>query len=291
MRALIKLLRPQQWLKNSFVFLPMFFDGRLLYIDCWMKSIVAFVAFSLVASSIYCLNDINDVEVDRQHPKKRLRPIASGKVSIAQAKYLMCICFAVSIAVCCFLPNTGIDLIGLTILYFSLNIAYCLKLKHYALLDVFIISIGFVLRVLAGGFACSIWLSPWIISMTFLLALFLAFAKRRDDVILREAGGVVSRRNTLRYNLDFLNQTLGIIASITMVCYILYTVQPDVIDRIGSEYIYISSIFVLAGILRYLQITIVDARSGSPTKVLMKDKFIHLCIIGWLSSFIVFLYF
>lgn len=288
---LIRLLRPQQWLKNGFVFLPMFFGGRLLDVQCWVEAIVAALSFSFAASAVYCLNDIKDVEADRLHPKKCLRPLASGNVSVTQGFGLLIASVVTSLAIAIFgASQTGGSLALLVALYLAINVAYCLKLKQYAIIDVFIVSIGFVMRVIAGGVACDIWLSPWIIAMTFLLALFLAFAKRRDDVVLYQSGAPVTRANTLRYNLDFLNQTLGILASITMVCYIIYTVQPDVVERMGSQYVYVSAVFVLAGILRYLQLAIVDARSGSPTKVLVRDRFIHLCIACWLTTFLVVIY-
>jgi 4-hydroxybenzoate polyprenyltransferase len=171
-----------------------------------------------------------------------------------------------------------------------MNIAYCVKLKQKAIVDVFIIAIGFVLRILMGGFATGIYISHWIILMTFLLALFLAFAKRRDDVVMYENTGVKARKNVDRYNLDFMNQAIGIVASVTMVCYIMYTVSEDVILRLDSHYVYVTSIFVLAGIIRYLQVTIVDVKSGSPTKVLMKDRFIQACVAGWMITFALILY-
>jgi 4-hydroxybenzoate polyprenyltransferase len=164
------------------------------------------------------------------------------------------------------------------------------KLKQIAIVDVFIIAIGFVLRILAGGFATGIYLSHWIILMTFLLALFLAFAKRRDDVVMFEESGVMIRGNVNRYNLAFMNQVIAVVGTLTMMCYIMYTVSPETMERFQSSYIYTTSIFVLAGIIRYLQITIVDVKSGSPTKVLMKDRFLQACIIGWVLTFVVIIY-
>ena len=171
-----------------------------------------------------------------------------------------------------------------------MNIAYCIKLKQKAIVDVFLIAVGFVFRLLVGGFATGIWVSHWIILMTFLLALFLAFAKRRDDIVMFEETGVKARQNVDRYNVVFMNQAIGIVASITIVCYIMYTVSVEVIERFNSQYLYITSIFVLAGIIRYLQVTIVDVKSGSPTKVLLKDRFIQLCIVGWVITFSIILY-
>ena len=126
--------------------------------------------------------------------------------------------------------------------------------------------------------------------MTFLLALFMAFAKRRDDVVIYKKTGVKSRKKIDRYNLDFMNQILTVIATVTIVCYIMYSVSEEVIKRLGSTYIYVTAIFVLGGILRYLQLTMVDAKSGSPTKILMKDLFIQLCIACWIITFIIIIY-
>lgn len=291
---IIKLLRPQQWLKNAFIFLPLFFDGKMLDINYLIPSIVMFFAYSFAASGIYCFNDIYDVEADRLHPKKCKRPIASGDISKGFSYVLMGICILVSLLIVWYNPwkvgGGGFCVGSIIVFYVLINIAYCVKLKQLAIVDVFIIAIGFVLRVFAGGFATGIYLSHWIILMTFLLALFLAFAKRRDDVLMYENTGVKARRNVNRYNLEFMNQAITIIASITMVCYLMYTVSPEVIVRFRSSYVYMTAIFVLAGIIRYMQITIVDVKSGSPTKVLMKDHFVQICIVGWIMIFAIILY-
>jgi len=290
-KSVIRLLRLQQWVKQLFVVLPLFFSGSLLDLWCWRQAAVAFMAFSFMASAIYCLNDIRDIEADRRHPKKRFRPLAAGEISVRGAYALMAALVAVSLGICfCSDTAQALPLMCIVCFYFVLNVAYCLKLKQYAIVDVFIVSLGFVLRVVAGGIACNTWLSPWLISMTFLIALFLAFAKRRDDVVLHEKTGRVTRRNTERYNLDFLNQTLGIIGAVTMVCYIIYTVSPEVETRMGSRHVYITSLFVLAGILRYLQVAIVDYKSGSPTKILLRDRFIQGCIAMWILVFIIIIY-
>lgn len=288
---ILKLIRPYQWIKNSFVFLPMFFSGGMLDSYYWIQSIWAYFAFSLIASAVYCINDIMDAESDRKHPLKCRRPIASyaisAKLAVLVTVVLLTLCY---IIVLIRFKQSLLLSLGIITLYFVLNIAYSLKFKLYAIIDVFIISIGFVLRLALGGAVCNIWLSPWIVCLTFLLALFLAFGKRRDDVLIHEKSGIVTRNNILRYNLEFLNQTLGILASITMVCYIIYSVSPDVELRLKSKYIYVTSVFVLAGILRYLQIIIVEKKSCSPTKVLIKDRFIQLCILLWISVFSIILY-
>ena len=288
---IIRLLRPKQWIKNVFVFLPMFFAGQLGNSDCWKFSLLAFVAFSLMAGAVYCLNDVRDAEADRLHPVKQLRPVASGAVKVHSAIALMLLCMAGSIAVSVFcFSSEGIWPVAIVTAYLLMNLAYCFALKRYAIVDVFIIATGFVLRLVMGGVVCSIWLSPWIVCLTFLLTLFMAFAKRRDDVVLYKEKGIMTRANTPSYNLPFMNQTLGILASVTIVCYIIYSVQPEVEARLGSRYVYLTSIFVLAGILRYLQVALVDAKSGSPTEILLKDRFIQCCLAGWIISFMIIIY-
>ena len=291
MKSIILLLRPHQWLKNLFIFLPLFFDKHLFDAEYIILCIIAFFAYSFSASAIYCFNDIWDVEADKLHPQKCKRPIASGKISKEMGYLIALFCILLSLGLVFLeLKDKKGYLIYILIFYLIMNIAYCVKLKQIALVDVFIIAIGFVLRILAGSAVTSIELSQWIVLMTFLLALFLAFAKRRDDVVIYENTGIKARKNVNRYNLQFMNQAISIVASITMVCYIMYTVSNEVIARMGTPYLYVTSIFVLAGIIRYLQITIVDVKSGSPTKVLMKDHFIQCCIIGWMATFFLILY-
>ena len=290
---ILRLMRIEQWLKNTFIFLPLFFDRHLLEWSYWQPSLIAFFAFCLAASGIYCFNDIRDVEADRAHPKKCTRPIASGAVTVAQGYAIMTACWLAAAAVILtdiFLLNNSTLLWTIILFYVVMNLAYTVRLKQVPILDVFIIAVGFVLRIFAGGINANIFISHWIVLMTFLLALFLAFAKRRDDVVEWEMTGKSRRLGINRYNSAFMNQAMTIVASLTMVCYIMYTISDSVMERMGSRYLYLTSVFVLAGIIRYLQITIVDVKSGSPTKVLLKDHFIQLCIAGWLIAFVIILY-
>ena len=294
MKQMIALLRPHQWLKNLFIFTPAFFHGSILEQDFLFPAIVMFLAYCLSASGIYCFNDIYDVEADRLHPKKRFRPIASGAVSKTTGYVLMIACIAASflfVSLYSWADSTvRMGVYGVLAFYVLMNFAYCVYLKQKTIVDVFVIAMGFVLRIFAGGFSTGIVLSHWLVLMTFLLALFLAFAKRRDDVVMFEETGKIARKNILRYNLSFMNQTIGIVASVTMVCYIMYTVSSEVMERFHCSYVYTTSIFVLAGIIRYMQVTIVDVRSGSPTKVLMHDKFIQACILCWILTFVLIIY-
>ena len=287
----IQLLRPLQWLKNTFVFAPVFFSNNLLKADYLWPTIVVFAAFCLISSSIYCFNDLRDVEADRQHPKKCHRPIASGKVSVRGGYTMMALCTVGAFAL---LPLAGSVnapyLYAILAAYWLLNICYCIRLKQIAILDVTIIAIGFVMRVLIGGVATDIWISHWLVMMTFLVTLFLAFTKRNDDYRIYEQTGIKPRISISGYNKTFINEATAIIGSVTLVSYVMYTMSPEVIERMGTRYVYLTTGWVLAGLLRYLQNMIVFGLSGSPTKSLVKDHFIQICITGWLISFFVIIY-
>lgn len=289
LKSVILLLRSHQWLKNLFIFLPLFFDRHLLDLAYLYPTLVAFMAYNFAASAIYCFNDIWDRSADRLHPKKCKRPIASGSISVRGGYIVMAFCLAISLVILSSCERRY-SLFAIVGFYLAMNIAYCVFLKRIALVDIFIIAVGFVLRIWVGGVVTGIYLSHWIVLMTFLLALFLAFAKRRDDVVIYEDTGVKARKNINRYNLPFMNQAISIVASVTMVCYIMYTVSEEVISRIHSPYLYLTSAFVLLGLLRYLQLTVVDVKSGSPTKVLLKDRFVQMCVLLWIAAFFLILY-
>jgi len=291
-RNIIKLMRPVQWVKNFFIFLPMFFAGRLTDIWMWEQCILAFIAFSLASSSLYCFNDIHDRNEDRLHAVKRRRPIASGAITLRQGYLLMGV--LVVLAFCVLLLAGGRNLwyvAGILAFYYLLNIAYSLRLKQISIVDVLIVAFGFVLRLLAGGVATGVNLSQWIVLMTFLLALFLALAKRRDDIWAYERTGVVSRTNIQFYNIPFVNTVLGALGAITVVCYIMYTVSDEVTRRFDNRYVYLTSVFVLAGVIRYLQIVLVGKEDTDPTRVLIRDRFLQICILCWLVSFFFIIYF
>ncbi|KDR51303.1 decaprenyl-phosphate phosphoribosyltransferase [Hoylesella loescheii] len=290
MKKTLLLIRPQQWIKNGFVLIPMFFGGRLLNVDDAIASVVTFFAFSFVASAIYCFNDIVDVEADRRHPIKCHRPIASGAVSVPTAYALMVILTLLSALLLFFLPQRAGETAGIVAFYFLLNMAYCLWLKRHAIIDVCTVAFGFVLRILAGGMACDVAVSNWLVLMTFLLALFLSFAKRRDDVLRMNETGEPPRRNTIRYNLTFVNQAITVTGTVTLVCYIMYTVSPEVVSRFHAPYLYLTSIFVLVGLLRYMQLTVVDEVSGDPTKILLRDRFTQAIVVAWIMSFLLIIY-
>ena len=290
MRNLIQLIRPHQWIKNLIVLLPVFFGGALLRWNAVYAGLITTLAFSLTASSIYCLNDIIDINDDRQHPVKRNRPLASGAVSIVQGYILMGLMFILSMNSTFLLPSHQVETASVILFYWLLNIAYCLRLKRYAIIDVCIVAFGFVLRILAGGYATNIQLSKWIVLMTFLLMLFLSFAKRRDDVVRMNETGHAPRQNTIRYNLTFINQAITITASVTLVCYIMYTMSPETIQNFHTDYLYLTSVVVLLGLLRYIQISVVDKKSGDPTKVMIHDRFMQLTVLAFGLTFLFIIY-
>lgn len=285
----IRLIRPHQWLKNLFVFLPLFFSGNMTNWNMLLATIYAAMSFAFISSSIYCLNDIIDVETDKQHPEKRNRPIAKGSVSLQEAYTLMILMCLLAYGVLFLLGLNGKSILVISI-YFVLNILYCVNLKQIPLVDIFIVSSGFVLRIILGGLVCNIELSQWIILMTFLLSLFLAISKRLDDIRIYNEKKTLIRKNISHYNVEYIQLTLSIIASVTIVCYIMYTVDVDVVSRIDNHYLYLSSLLVILGVLRFLQIAIVEKQCCSPTKILMKDKFIQICIVTWGVFFLVLLY-
>ena len=316
MKDVLRLIRPKQWLKNVFVLVPMFFGGALTDGATVFASLVAFFAFCFIASAIYCFNDIIDVEADRRHPVKCKRPIASGAITMKAAYGLMALMVVLAMLTTLLptplqLPRGGEiesafeslpsgrlvgvsfweGLVGVLLFYFVLNLAYCAWLKKYAIVDVCIIAFGFVLRLLAGGLATGIVLSKWIVMMTFLLTLFLSFAKRRDDVLRMEETGEAPRKNTIRYNLTFINQAITITASVTLVCYIMYTISPEVVARVHTDYLYLTTVFVLLGLLRYIQITVVDKKSGDPTKMMLQDRFTQVVVVLWALTFLLIIYF
>lgn len=286
--ALMRLIRPKQWIKNGFVFVPLFFGGALFNTEALLAGVITFFAYSFAASSIYCVNDIFDAEADRRHPVKCHRPIASGAVSVKAAYCLMILMLILSIVISAALDSW--KAMGIILFYWLLNLCYCAKLKQYAIIDVCIVAFGFVLRLLAGGVATDIALSKWIVLMTFLITLFMSFAKRRDDVLRMEKTGEAPRKNTSRYNLTFINQAITITASVTLVCYIMYTVSPEVTEHFNTEHLYLTSVFVLVGLLRYIQIAVVDQQSGDPTRIMLHDHITQFIILAWLLSFLIIIY-
>jgi len=285
--SLIKLMRPHQYIKNLFIFLPLFFAMKITDLPLLANATIAFIAFSLTASAVYTLNDYHDIEEDKLHPKKKSRPLASGAISKSQAIVIMAV---LAIAGFALMATLSLKAVGILAVYFIMNIAYSFYFKHVAILDVVIIAIGFVLRLFIGSAVTGIPLSMWIVIMTFLLALFMALAKRRDDMLIYLDTGKKMRKVIDGYSLQFLDVAMSIMASVVIVAYVIYTSSPEVIARVNSEYLYLTALFVIVGILRYLQVTFVLQDSGSPTKIVLKDRFMQITLVSWLIAFAWILY-
>lgn len=285
-QAFFSLLRFSQYTKNIFIFAPLFFAVRFTQLELIIDASIAFVAFSLCASAVYIFNDYQDIEEDKLHTKKKLRPLASGQVSTTAAFVLMGILLILSFSLMLFLSQQASLVLAV---YLILNIAYSIKLKHIAIIDISIISLGFVLRLLVGALVCNIALSHWIVIMTFLLALFLALAKRRDDVLIYTQTGQKMRKVIDGYNLPFVDIAMTIMSAVVIVVYLLYTTS-DLPLLPDDNHLYLTTIFVIIGILRYLQITLVEENSGSPTQIVLKDHFIQIICLMWLASFAWVLY-
>jgi decaprenyl-phosphate phosphoribosyltransferase len=294
----LRLLRPKDWAKNLFLFIPLFFSGELFNWNLYPQLVLGIVAFCCMASSIYIINDYRDIEDDKRHPTKSKRPLASGAVSKTSAIIICILLIITGFAIAWFIKEKFLFVLGI---YFLLNLAYSFGLKTIPILDIIIVAIGFVLRIKAGAVIGNIGLSEWLNIMVFLLALFMAIGKRRDDVLLKLSLGTDMRKAVKGYNLEFLNVILSLVCAVIIVAYFMYTMSPEVQQRIastgtpnkngGGEYrLYYTCLFVLAGIMRYLQIIFVQAASGSPTKILYRDRFIQVTILLWIASFYLIIY-
>ncbi len=283
----IQLLRPSDWAKNLFIFIPLFFSGDLFHWDLYPRLIMGFIAFCCVASGIYIINDYRDVEDDKKHPEKFKRPLASGAVSKTAAILICILLLTAGFLLAYFIRDKFLFVLGI---YFILNLAYSFGLKTIPILDIIIVAIGFVLRIKSGAVIALIGLTEWLNIMVFLLALFMAIGKRRDDVLLKLSSGTDMRKSIKGYNLEFLNVVLALVCAVIVVAYFMYTMSPEVILHMGTYRLYYTCLFVLAGILRYLQIIFVQASAGSPTKILYKDRFIQVSILLWIASFYLIIY-
>ncbi len=287
MNNLINLLRPSHYLKNIFIFLPLFFSGQITLIDKSLNALIAFIAFSLSASAIYIFNDLKDLKDDKIHPVKKLRPLASGLVDQKIAIFLMILLICISLGI---MITVSKESLVILIIYISLNLVYSLGLKKISILDIIIISTGFVLRLFVGSFAYNVKLEIWIVIMTFLLALFIALGKRRDDALILKSTKKKMRKSIDGYNLKLIDSSMLVLAAIIIVSYIQFSISLETIIKF-NEYLYLTTIFVIFGIIRYMQLVFVKNTSGDPVEIILKDKVIQINLLIWLSTFIWIIYF
>lgn len=283
----LKLLRPKDWAKNLFLFLPLFFGREISDIHKLIAVALGFIAFSFIASSIYIINDYRDREDDRKHPVKCKRPLASGTVSPTAGLVIAALLIIAGFTLAWFIRDKFAFVLAI---YFLVNLGYSLGLKAIPILDLMLLATGFVLRIKAGSVIAYVPLSEWIVIMVFLLAIFMAIGKRRDDVLLKLSTGTDMRKSIKGYNLEFLNVLLALVCAVIIVAYLMYCMSPATIQFLGTYRLYYTGVFVMAGIIRYLQIIYVSADAGSPTKILYKDRFIQVTLLLWIASFFTILY-
>ncbi len=273
----VRLIRPQQWIKNCFVLAPLLFSGKALDSTAQLRSILAFLVFCGLASSVYIFNDVIDRAADRAHPVKRARPIASGEVGVAPALVVAALALAASvIAAFRVSPARG----GIAVSYLALNVLYSVWLKHVVIVDVFAVSAFFILRLLAGAAAVDVHPSVWLILCGGLLSLYLGFAKRRHELVLLGGPAGDHRAVLTQYSTQFLDQLSVVLLSVTIVSYIMYTLESDTAQLVGGEALSYSTVFVLYGVLRYLHL-VHRQEDGNPTDTLLTDRGLLAAVVLW----------
>ena len=286
LKALLKTMRPRQWPKNIFIFAALVFDKQLLNVEAFLHTLAGFVLFCLISSSVYIFNDIADVEADRQHPEKKNRPIAAGKlpVSVAWAAGIGLVIVALGLAT---LLTPGFE--AVLVVYFLLNMAYSKWLKHIPIIDVFVIAAGFVLRVHAGVTLIDVErFSPWLYVVMTLLALFLGFGKRRAELALLAQGAGSHRKVLDGYTLPLLDQYIMIVSGTTIVAYSLYTFSAPNVPKNDSMMLTIP--FVVYTIFRYLYLIEVKHAGGAPEEILLSDRPFQIAMILWAASVLAIFY-
>ena len=285
--AILLSMRPKQWTKNLLVFAALIFSKNLLHVPDVARSVAAFVAFCLLSGAVYVINDLVDREQDRRHPTKKNRPIASGRVGVAPA--------VASAAAAVFIGLVGgfvldwrFGVIGLV--YFLMQLAYSLKLKQVVVLDVMIVALGFAFRAISGTYVLHVRISPWLFVCTILLALFVALAKRRHELMFLEGGGISHRSVLGKYTEGLLDQMIAVATSATVVAYCLYTIAPETVEKFGTNKLYLTFPFVLYGIYRYLYLVYRKDLGGTPEKVLLSDIPLLADIFVWMASVVAILY-
>lgn len=287
MKHLFYSLRPRQWIKNLFIFLPLIFGKRLLEAPIALKTFAAFILFSLAASSVYLFNDILDIKKDKEHAIKRLRPIASGRVSIKQASVASGILSIISIGFS-FLLNTCFGFVVLV--YIMFNMLYTKLLKNIVLIDLFCISFFFLLRIIAGTSIVRVEFSYWMIFMTVLLALFLGSVKRRQEIVVLKKRAATHRKVLVKYDTYFIDQMINVIASSIVVVYMLYTIDGRTVSLFGSNHLIFTIPFVYYGIFRYLYLIHKVYKDGDPTRMILFDRPMQLNLAMWVISCIAIVY-
>lgn len=285
--TLVQTIRVKQWTKNLFVLSPLLFSKHFFEPDTLFRSLIAFAVFSGIASAVYVMNDIVDAEKDRQHPVKRLRPIASGRFSIRSAFLTMVILLAATFATAW---AVHLPLLLTVCGYLVLNIVYTLFLKETVIIDVMSIAASFVLRIVGGALVIDVPISEWLLMCTSLLALFLGFSKRRHELTLLENNASIHRPVLLEYSPYFLDQMISLVTASTLICYMFYTVSDDTVEKFGTKNLLLTSPFVLYGLFRYLYLVHQKKTGGDPTAELLTDKPLLVNVFLWGIAVILIIY-
>ena len=283
MKPQLRLLRPKQWIKNLFVFAPLLFAGRMLEPESWLAALLAALCFLCIACAVYIINDLHDLAEDRAHPMKKQRPLASGEVRETQAALMACALVALALFLLAMLPK-ACALVMLA--YGALNVSYTFFLKRVAILDVFVLAFCYVLRVLMGGVAIAVYVSPWIILTTFFLALFLGFAKRYHEMGVE--GYVAVKANLQHYTRPFLDKLVMLSGGSALITYAIYTAEVGV--KRGQMELCYTVAFVAFGLFRYLQSVYVYEQGGEPETVILKDRWQLANGIAWLAAMLALMF-
>lgn len=279
--VLIKALRVYQWSKNLLLFAALLFSQRFMDLDQVWIVVQAFFAYSMAASATYLLNDIMDRKKDRLHPKKKKRPLASGAMSVPVAIVLLVALLVGSFSLA---YSIRVEFLGIVLFYMALTIAYTLVLKHLIIVDVLTIATGFVARALAGAIAIDVVFSNWLVVCTLFLATFLALSKRRHELTLLDEDAEEHRRVLLQYSVHYLDQLILVMAGGAILTYTIYTCSPEVVERLGTDKLYLTLPFVLYGVFRY--IFLIHHRTGGddPSRALIQDWPLGLCVALWAGA-------
>jgi len=285
---LFKSIRPQQWMKNLFIFAPLIFSENIFNLPMFLQTLMAFAAYCLLSGALYILNDLKDLEEDRRHPIKSLRPLASGKLKKSQAVVAFFVLSFISLLLA-YAVNT--EFLYVALVYFVLQLAYSFYLKHVVILDVFIVASGFFLRVIAGAVAIRVYISPWLLICTTLLALFLALSKRRHEIMLLDKEAVNHRPILKEYSPYLMDQMISVVTASTVIAYCLYTISDETITKFGTNKLILTVPFVLYGIFRYLYLIHQKAEGGTPEALILKDRPLLFDIFLWVVSASLIIYY
>jgi len=284
----LKLVRVPQWIKNTFVFVPLLFSKHLFDEDYFLTALLAFVVFCLASSLIYVINDIIDIEADKAHPTKKKRPLPAGLIS-KQSAMLVTVGLAVLLII--LLPQFNNEFIYFVIAFIVLNVLYSFWLKHIVILDIFSIATGFAIRVLAGAVVISVPISSWLILTTIFISLFLGVMKRHSELILvEESENVPSRKVLSQYSLNFADQMATVAAAGVVISYALYTVSERTVSAFGTENLIYTTPIVVYGIFRFMYLEYISNKGDNTTKIVFTDLQLIVTVLTYIITTVLIIY-